>query len=428
MSRIKTVNGREILDSRGNPTVEVEVHLDNEIHATASVPSGASTGVREAAERRDGDDKRYNGKGVLKACENINQTIQPSVVGMDPFDQQAIDEAMINLDGSSNKGNLGANSILGVSLAVSHAAAKSENIPLYRYFGGEGPYAMPVPQMNILNGGAHANNNLDFQEFMIIPVGFSTFSEALRCGTEIFHALKKLLSNNGYSTTVGDEGGFAPNLESNQQAVDYIIQAIDNAGYQAGESVFLGLDVASSEFYNDGSYYLASEQKRYSASEFADLLEDWVEHYPIISIEDGMAEDDWNGWEVLTDLLGERVQLVGDDLFVTNVERLQQGVDDGVANSILVKPNQVGTVTETLRTLGFAKNAGYTSVISHRSGETEDTTIADLAVATVAEQIKTGSLSRGERVAKYNQLLRIESKLQDKAPFMGRKAFACLNV
>ncbi len=427
MSKIEKIISREILDSRGNPTVEAEVILEDGSVGIASVPSGASTGASEAVELRDKNKKRYSGKGVLKSIENISKIIEPKLIGIEAFDQQKIDETMLELDGTPNKKKLGANSILAVSLASAKAAAASERLPLYRYLGGDGPFSMPVPLMNVINGGEHANNNLDFQEFMIVPVGAPTFAEAMRYGSEIFHVLRQMIDKKGMSTSVGDEGGFAPNLQSNVEAVELILKAIEKAGYKPGENVFIGLDVASSEFYKDGNYVLASEERQLCESEFAAFLKGWIEKYPIITIEDGMAENDWSGWEEITDLMGEQVQLVGDDLFVTNVDLLQKGIENGIANSILIKPNQIGSLIETLRTIGLAKRMGYTSVMSHRSGETEDVTIADLAVATGSEQIKTGSLCRGERMAKYNQLLRIEQSLRDDAPYMGRDAFACLS-
>ena len=411
------VHGREILDSRGNPTISVTVTLASGVQGVAAVPSGASTGSKEALELRDGDKKRYGGKGVLKAVANINGEICNALKGMDPNAQEDIDNVMIDLDGTENKSRLGANAILGVSLAVVHAAAKDAHLPLYRYFGGDGPFSMPVPFMNIINGGAHANNNLDIQEFMILPVGAPTFREALRYGAEVFHALKKRLSDEGLSTAVGDEGGFAPDLPNNEAAMDYILKAIEEAGYKPGDQIALGLDVASSEFYTKGNYYLASEKKHFSSDEFIQRLTTWVDQYPIVSIEDGLAENDWDGWLQLTNELDDGVQLVGDDLFVTNPRILHDGIEQGIANAILIKLNQIGTFTETLAAIGMAKNADYGVVISHRSGETEDATIADLAVATNAGQIKTGSLCRSDRVAKYNRLLVIEEELGDKVVF-----------
>ena len=417
MTSISNIHGREILDSRGNPTIEVEVTLSSGATGVAAVPSGASTGSKEALELRDGDQKRYLGKGVQKAVNNINRGICDALVGMDPHSQEYIDKALIDLDGTDNKSRLGANAILGVSLAVVHAAAQDEQVPLYRYLGGDGPFSMPVPLMNIINGGAHANNNLDIQEFMIIPVGAATFREALRCGTEIFHTLKKQLSDQGFTTAVGDEGGFAPDLASNEAAIEFILKAIEAAGYRPGEDVTLGLDVASSEFYSDKGYYLASEGKYYSSEAFIDRLVSWVDRYPIVSIEDGLDESDWKGWALMTERLGNRVQLVGDDLFVTNADILSDGIAQNVANAILIKFNQIGTLTETLATVLMAKQANYGVIISHRSGETADTTIADLAVATAAGQIKTGSLCRSDRIAKYNRLLQIEEALGDAAPY-----------
>lgn len=423
MAKIKAIHAREILDSRGNPTVEADVRLENGAFGRAAVPSGASTGTREAVELRDGDKSRYLGKGVLKAVENVNTVINDALRGMDAIDQRAIDDKMIALDGTDNKGRLGANALLAVSLAVARAAAADKGVELYRHLNPEGPYELPLPMMNILNGGAHADNNVDIQEFMVLPVGFDSFSEALRCGTEIFHALKKVLAGRGLSTAVGDEGGFAPNLPSNEAALEAIREAVEAAGYSLGDQVYLGLDVASSEFYRDGVYDMAGEGKRFTSAEYADYLAGLCDRYPIISIEDGMAEDDWEGWKLLTDKLGDRVQLVGDDLFVTNTRILQEGIDKGVANSILIKVNQIGTLTETLDAIAMATKAGYSSVSSHRSGETEDTTIADLAVGSSATQIKTGSLCRSDRVAKYNQLLRIEGELGSAARYAGRGAF-----
>ena len=423
MSAIAKIIAREVLDSRGNPTIEAEVFTETGAVGSAMVPSGASTGIREALELKDGDENRYLGRGVLKAVENIKAKISSVVVGMDVTDQADIDQAMIDLDGSPNKANLGANAILAVSMATAHAAANEKGIPLYEYLGGDGSLTMPVPMMNIINGGAHADNSVDIQEFMIIPVGASSIREAVRYGTEIFHALKSVLSAKGLSTTVGDEGGFAPNLSSNEDAIEVILEAIDKAGFKAGEDILLGLDVASSEFYADGKYNLASENKMLSAEEFIDFLSPWFDKYPIISMEDGMAEDDWDGWRLMSDRFGKDVQLVGDDLFVTNTEILKEGIDKNIANSILIKVNQIGTLTETIAAINMAKEAGYTVVISHRSGETEDTTIADLAVATSAGQIKTGSLSRSDRVAKYNRLMKIEDQLGDRASYPGKHAF-----
>ena len=423
MTAIVEVMAREILDSRGNPTVEADVLLESGVIGRAAVPSGASTGTREAVELRDGDKQRYLGKGVLRAVENVNTEICEAIIGLDASDQAFIDKALIDLDGTENKSRLGANALLAVSMAVAKAAAEESGLPLYRYLGGAGGMQLPVPMMNVINGGAHANNSLDLQEFMVIPHGFQTFREALRCGVEIFHALKKLIDAKGMSTTVGDEGGFAPNLPNNESALQLIMEAISAAGYQAGEQVSIGLDCASSEFFKDGKYDIASENRKLSAAELTDMLASWVAKYPIISIEDGMAEGDWEGWKILTDKLSKKVQLVGDDLFVTNTKILREGISQGIANSILIKVNQIGTLTETLAAIEMAKRAGYTSVISHRSGETEDTTIADIAVATNAGQIKTGSLSRSDRIAKYNQLLRIEEELGDTASYPGRGAF-----
>ena len=423
MSAIIDVVAREILDSRGNPTVEADVLLESGVMGRAAVPSGASTGSREAIELRDGDKSRYLGKGVLKAVEHVNTEICEAIIGLDVEDQAFIDKTLIELDGTENKSRLGANALLAVSMACARAAAEQAGLPLYRYLGGAAPMALPVPMMNIINGGAHANNNIDMQEFMVIPVGAPSFREALRYGAEVFHALKKLLDDAGMTTTVGDEGGFAPNLESHEAALKLIVQAIEKAGLQPGIDVAIGVDCASSEFYKDGVYHLESEDLKLSSAEFADYLAAWCDKYPVISIEDGMAEGDWDGWKILTDKLGSRVQLVGDDLFVTNATILKEGIDKGIGNSILIKVNQIGTLSETFQAIEMAKQAGYTSVISHRSGETEDTTIADLAVATNARQIKTGSLSRSDRMAKYNQLLRIEEELGDTASYPGRDAF-----
>ncbi|MBJ2160089.1 phosphopyruvate hydratase [Variovorax sp. IB41] len=423
MSAIVDIVGREILDSRGNPTVECDVLLESGTMGRAAVPSGASTGSREAIELRDGDKSRYLGKGVLKAVENINTEISEAVLGLDASEQAFLDRTMIDLDGTDNKARLGANATLAVSMAVARAAAEESGLPLYRYFGGMGGMQLPVPMMNVINGGAHANNSLDLQEFMIIPVGAKSFREAVRYGAEVFHALKKILGDRGISTAVGDEGGFAPSVESHEAAIQLILEAIDKAGYTAGEQIALGLDCAASEFYKDGNYVLSGENLTLSAGNWADMLATWVDKYPIISIEDGMHEGDWDGWKLLTDRLGKRVQLVGDDLFVTNTKILQEGIDKGIANSILIKINQIGTLTETFAAIEMAKRAGYTAVISHRSGETEDSTIADIAVGTNAGQIKTGSLSRSDRIAKYNQLLRIEEDLGDIASYPGRGAF-----
>ena len=414
MTEIVDIRAREILDSRGNPTIEADVELANGVRGSACVPSGASTGSREALELRDKDASRFMGKGVLNAVENVNSRIREPLLGRHAEDQSAIDARMIEMDGTENKGNLGANAILSVSLAVANAAAAAKNMELYEYLaeldGSPGRYSMPVPMMNILNGGEHADNNVDIQEFMILPVGAASFSEALRCGAEIFHTLKSVLSERGLSTAVGDEGGFAPNLPSNESALEIIMESIDKSGYVAGKDVYLGLDCAASEFYEDGQYILASENRRFNSEEFTGYLSELSQKYPIISIEDGMDESDWQGWGQLTEAIGSKVQLVGDDLFVTNSRILQKGIDEKVANSILIKLNQIGTLSETLNAIQLAKSAGYTSVISHRSGETEDTFIADLAVATAAGQIKTGSLCRSDRVAKYNRLLRIEDR------------------
>lgn len=423
MSKIKSVKAREVLDSRGNPTISAEVYTEKGFVGSAMVPSGASTGSREALELRDKDPARYLGKGVLKAIANIHEQIAPLVTGMEVTDQAGIDHAMIASDGTPNKSKLGANAILAVSMAAAHAAANDQGVSLYQYLGGSGPYTMPVPMMNIINGGAHADNSVDMQEFMILPVGAGSIAEAVRYGAEIFHALKSVLSKKGLNTAVGDEGGFAPDLSSNEEAIEVILQAIHNAGYTAGKDILLGLDVASTEFYKDGKYHLYSENKVLSSQEFIDYLMPWFEKYPIITMEDGMAEDDWAGWKLLTDKLGKKVQLVGDDLFVTNTATLQEGIDRKTANSILIKVNQIGSLTETIAAINLAKKAGYTAVISHRSGETEDTTIADLAVATSAGQIKTGSLSRSDRIAKYNRLMKIEIELGDKASYPGMKAF-----
>ncbi|OGA23390.1 MAG: phosphopyruvate hydratase [Betaproteobacteria bacterium RIFCSPLOWO2_02_FULL_67_26] len=423
MSAIVDVIAREILDSRGNPTVEADVLLESGVLGRAAVPSGASTGSREAIELRDGDAGRYGGKGVLKAVEHINTEICEAVIGVDATEQSFVDKALNDLDGTENKSRLGANAILAVSLAVAKAAAEESGLPLHRYLGGAGPLAMPVPMMNVINGGAHADNSLDMQEFMIVPVGFSSFREALRCGAEVFHALKKLLTDRGLSTAVGDEGGFAPRLPRHEAAIKTILEAIEGAGYQPGEQVALALDCASSAFYEDGEYTLAAEGLSMTAEQFVDFLNGWVEKYPIISIEDGMAEDDWDGWKLLTRRLGRKVQLVGDDLFVTNTRFLKQGIDKGVANSILIKVNQIGTLTETFAAIEMARRAAYTCVVSHRSGETEDTTIADIAVASNVLQIKAGALSRSDRLAKYNQLLRIEEDLGETASYPGRGAF-----
>ncbi|GFN33719.1 phosphopyruvate hydratase [Paenibacillus xylaniclasticus] len=423
MSIIADVYAREVLDSRGNPTVEVEVTLESGGKGRAIVPSGASTGAYEAVELRDGDKSRYLGKGVIKAVDNVNSIIAPEIIGLDALDQVAIDRKMIELDGTENKGKLGANAILAVSMAVARAAADALDVSLYTYLGGFNAKTLPVPMMNIVNGGAHADNNVDVQEFMVLPVGAPTFKEALRIGAEIFHNLKSVLKDKGLNTAVGDEGGFAPNLSSNEEAITTIIAAIERAGYKPGVDVFLGMDVASTEFYKDGKYHLEGEGKSFTSAEFVDLLASWVEKYPIITIEDGCSEDDWEGWKLLTDKLGGKVQLVGDDLFVTNTKRLKDGIEQGVGNSILVKVNQIGSLTETFDAIEMAKRAGYTAVISHRSGESEDSTIADIAVATNAGQIKTGAPSRTDRVAKYNQLLRIEDQLGASAQYAGASAF-----
>jgi len=423
MSAIVDVIAREILDSRGNPTVEADVLLESGIIGRAAVPSGASTGSKEAVELRDGDKERYLGKGVLQAVENINTEICEAIIGLDAEEQSFIDNTLIELDGTENKSRLGANAILAVSMACARAAAEESGLPLYRYLGGAGRMQLPTPMMNIINGGAHAANSVDMQEFMIIPAGRPTFREALRCGAEVFHALNKILHKNGLATTVGDEGGFAPDLPSNEAALQYIMEAIAAAGYEAGSDVLIGIDCASSEFYKDGQYHLASEGLALSSEQFVDYLAAWVDKYPIVSIEDGMSEHDWDGWSLLTQRLGDTVQLVGDDVFVTNAKILREGIKRGIANSILIKVNQIGTLTETFDAIETAKRAGYTAVISHRSGETEDTTIADISVASNALQIKTGSLSRSERIAKYNQLLRIEEELGDATSYAGRGAF-----
>lgn len=421
MALIADLHAREIVDSRGNPTVEADVVLDTGARGRAAVPSGASTGSREAIELRDGEG-RYGGKGVLRAVANVNGELRDALRGAEA-EQQAIDDRMIELDGTPNKERLGANALLAVSLALAHARAAEAGLPLFRSLGGEQAHLLPVPMMNIINGGAHANNSVDMQEFMIVPVGAGSLTEAVRYGAEVFHALKKILHGRGLGTAVGDEGGFAPDLPSNAAAVEVILEAIEQAGFKAGEDIWIGLDCASSEFYRDGRYHLASEGREFSAAEFTEYLANWVDQYPILTIEDALAEDDWDGWKLLTDRIGGRVQLVGDDLFVTNTKILQEGIDRGIANSILIKVNQIGTLTETLQAIAMARDAGYSSVISHRSGETEDVTIADLAVATGAGQIKTGSLSRSDRVAKYNQLIRIEEMLGSAARYPGRAAF-----
>ena len=424
MSKIKEILGREIMDSRGNPTVGVDVILESGAKGTAAVPSGASTGSREALELRDGDKSRYLGKGVLKAVANINSELRNAVVGMEAVDNQAaVDQKMIELDGTPTKSRLGANALLGVSMATAHAAAAEKGVPLYKYLNPTGPYHLPVPMMNILNGGAHADNSVDMQEFMIMPVGAPSFREALRWGAEVFHALKAVLKKQGMNTAVGDEGGFAPNLSSNEAALEVVMEAIKSAGYTPGKDLYIALDCASSEFYKNGKYTLEAEGKSFSSNEMADKLADWVNRYPIVSIEDGLDESDWDGWAYLTKVLGKKIQLVGDDLFVTNTSILKRGIEQGIANSILIKVNQIGTLTETLAAIKMAADAGYTSISSHRSGETEDTTIADLAVATAASQIKTGSLSRSDRIAKYNRLLVIEEELGSAAVYPGKKAF-----
>lgn len=425
MPTINAIVAREILDSRGNPTVECDVYLDSGVMGRAAVPSGASTGIREALELRD-KDARYGGKGVMKAVENIHAKIQPALIGFDVTQQASIDAQMIEDDGTENKSNFGANAILGVSMACARAAANYVGLPLYRYLGGMGAVQMPVPMMNVINGGAHANNNLDLQEFMIIPIGAPSFHEAVRYGAETFHALKKIINGRGMSTAVGDEGGFAPNIDSHEEAIELIIEAIKAAGYEPGKDIAIGLDCAASEFYEDGKYVQKGQGKTYTAEEWIKVLEGWVAKYPIISIEDGMAEVDWEGWKKLTDALGRRVQLVGDDLFVTNPKILAEGIQKGVANSILIKVNQIGSLSETLAAIEMAKRAGYSVVVSHRSGETEDSFIADLAVGVNAGQIKTGSMSRSDRMAKYNQLLRIEEELDDQAVYPGRDAFYCI--
>lgn len=423
MSAIIDIFAREILDSRGNPTVECDVLLESGVMGRAAVPSGASTGEKEALELRDGDKQRYLGKGVLHAVENVNNEIAQALIGIDASEQSYIDQIMIDLDGTENKGRLGANATLAVSLAVARAAAEDAGLPLYRYIGGAGPMSMPVPMMNVINGGAHANNSLDIQEFMIMPVGAESFRQALRCGAEVFHQLKKLCNDKGMSTCVGDEGGFAPDLSSHEEAIKLILSAVEAAGYEPGKDIVLALDCASSEFYKDGHYQLTAEGLNLISAQFADYLTELVNKYPIVSIEDGMSEHDWDGWKLLTERLGKKVQLVGDDLFVTNPAILSEGIAQGLANSLLVKVNQIGTLSETLKAVDLAKRSGYTSVMSHRSGETEDSTIADLAVGTNCMQIKTGSLSRSDRIAKYNQLLRIEEELGSAAYYPGKKAF-----
>jgi len=426
MTTIAKVHAREILDSRGNPTLEAEVTLADGSFGRAMVPSGASTGTKEAVELRDGDKTRYLGKGVRKAVENVNGPIANALHGFDAADQEGLDRRLIDLDGTENKGRLGANALLGVSLANALAMAASRKQPLWRYLAGGDAVTLPVPMMNIINGGAHADNNVDFQEFMVLPVGFDSFAESLRAGTEIFHSLKSVLKGHGLSTAVGDEGGFAPDFRSNVEALDTILEAIGKAGYTAGEDVLLGLDVASSEFFDNGKYHLVGEGKRLTSEQFVDFLADWAAQYPIITIEDGLAEDDWAGWKLLTDRIGGKVQLVGDDLFVTNPKIFKEGIESGTANAILIKVNQIGTLSETLEAIAMAHHANYAAIVSHRSGETEDTTIADIAVATTATQIKTGSLCRSDRVAKYNQLLRIEEALGSAARYAGRNAFVSL--
>jgi enolase len=423
MSAIVDIVGREILDSRGNPTVECDVLLESGIMGRAAVPSGASTGTREAIELRDGDKSRYGGKGVLKAVEHVNTEISEAVMGLDASEQAFLDKTLIDLDGTDNKGRLGANAMLAVSMAVARAAAEESGLPLYRYLGGAGGMSLPVPMMNVINGGAHANNSLDLQEFMIVPVGAPSFREALRYGAEVFHALKKIIDGKGMPTSVGDEGGFAPSVASHEAAIQLILEAIDQAGYTPGEQIAIALDCAASEFYKDGKYVLAGEGLTLEAAAWSDMMAAWVDKYPIVSIEDGMAEADWDGWKLHTDQLAKKVQLVGDDIFVTNTRILKEAIDKGIANSILIKVNQIGTLTETFAAIEMAKRAGYTAVISHRSGETEDSTIADIAVGTNAGQIKTGSLSRSDRIAKYNQLLRIEEDLGDVASYPGRSVF-----
>ncbi|MCC3154300.1 phosphopyruvate hydratase [Hymenobacter sp. BT770] len=422
MSFISQIHARQIFDSRGNPTVEVDVTLDSGVMGRAAVPSGASTGKHEAVELRDEDNSKYMGKGVLKAVDNVNSRIAEELVGFSVYEQALLDKIMLEMDGTPNKANLGANAILGVSLAAARAAALDANMPLYRYVGGVGASTLPVPMMNILNGGSHADNSIDFQEFMIMPTGASSFSEALRWGTEIFHHLKNVLKKQGFSTNVGDEGGFAPNIKSNEEAIQIVLQAIETAGYRPGEDVFIAMDAAVSEFYEDGMYHFKkSTGDKLTSSQMVEYWADWVKKYPIISLEDGMDEDDWSGWKALTDRVGKQTQLVGDDLFVTNVDRLQRGIDEGIANSILIKVNQIGTLTETIAAVNLGRRNGYKSIMSHRSGETEDSTIADLAVALNTGQIKTGSASRSDRMAKYNQLLRIEEELGEVAYFPGKK-------
>ncbi|WKJ89524.1 phosphopyruvate hydratase [Methylomonas montana] len=427
MARIVDVKAREVLDSRGNPTVEAEVYLASGIVGSAMVPSGASTGEREAIELRDGDKARYLGKGVLKAVNYVNTELREAVVGLDASNQAALDEKMIALDGTSSKSRLGANAILGVSLAAARAAAEEAGLPVYRFLNTSGEFILPVPMMNIINGGSHADNSVDLQEFMILPVGAPTFREAIRYGAEVFHNLAKVLKSKGLATTVGDEGGFAPNLRSNEEAIEVILEAIEKAGYKAGQDIYLGMDAAASEYFDDGKYVLSAENRSFNSVEMVDFLAAWVDKYPIISIEDGLDENDWDGWKYQTEKLGNRIQLVGDDLFVTNPAILKEGIEKGIANSILIKVNQIGTLTETLEAISMARAAGYSAVVSHRSGETEDTTIADLVVATGTGQIKTGSLSRSDRVAKYNRLMKIEDELGAKARYAGRSAFKMLS-
>ncbi|WP_347988813.1 phosphopyruvate hydratase [Methylomonas sp. AM2-LC] len=426
MARIVDVKAREVLDSRGNPTVEAEVYLASGIVGSAMVPSGASTGEREAIELRDNDKSRYLGKGVLTAVNYVNTEIREAVIGMDASNQAALDKKLIELDGTASKSRLGANAILGVSMAAARAAAEEAGVPLYRFLNTSGEFILPVPMMNIINGGSHADNSVDLQEFMILPVGAPTFREAIRYGAEVFHNLKKVLTSRGLATTVGDEGGFAPNLSSNEEAIEVILEAIEKAGYKAGVDIFLGMDAASSEYYKNGRYELSAEGRSFNSEEMTEFFVDWVNKYPIISIEDGLDQNDWAGWKYHTERLGDKVQLVGDDLFVTNPAILKEGIEKGIANSILIKVNQIGTLTETLEAINTAKAAGYSAVVSHRSGETEDTTIADLVVATGTGQIKTGSLSRSDRVAKYNRLMKIEDELGDKAKYAGRSAFKIL--
>jgi len=423
MSKIVDIRGREIIDSRGNPTVEADVVLESGAVGRAAVPSGASTGTREAVELRDGDKARYMGKGVLKAVANVNGELKKALIGRDGGNQAEVDKIMIDLDGTETKSRLGANALLAISLATAHAMAKEQKLSLFRRLGGAGPKTLPLPMMNIINGGAHADNSVDIQEFMILPVGAPSLSEALRYGAEIFHTLKKVLHDRGLATSVGDEGGFAPNLPSNEAALETIMEAVERAGYKIGKQIFLGLDVAASEFYSGGTYDLESENRKFTSAQFVDYLEGLANRYPIVSIEDGLDESDWDGWALLTQRLGKRVQLVGDDLFVTNTKILKRGIENKIANSILIKPNQIGTLTETLAAINMAADAGYSSIVSHRSGETEDSTIADIAVATRATQIKTGSMSRSDRIAKYNQLLRIEAELGSEARFAGAEAF-----